>query len=189
MENEQFFKEPISNSGQQAVFDVIKKINTEALKLKREAKWMHSKHQVFTVSTILLGVSAPAVVTYSTGDLSQLWKIFAIILTAIATASATIRSVLRYSQRYSNAELTSLSLFHLQRQVQSKMYDVLNTVLEKFRDQKLYEIAAWADEQMFTITKSYVDKEVSAISQEQIKLTASPKIDDNQRIDESRVKN
>ena len=172
----------MENSGQEAVNDVIVKINLEALKLKKEAKWMHSKHQILTVSTILLGVIAPAVVTYSSASSPELWKLIAIIITATATASATIRSVLRYSQRYSNAELTSLSLFHLQRQVQAKMYDVLNTVIEKFRDQKLYEIAAWGDEQMYTIIKSYVDKEVTALTQEKIQLSEPPKIEDNQRM-------
>jgi len=178
----------MENSGQIAVQSVIEKIEKDAFNLKRDSKVFHSKHQILTVATILLGVCAPAVVTYTASpELATIWKIIAILITAIATASATIRSVLRYNQRYSNSELTSLSLSHLQRQVQAQMYDVLTTVQELYRDQKLYKIAGWADEEMYKIMKNYIDKEVAAMTQEQIKLTEPPKIEDSHRIDPTKI--
>src|ERR1017187_1358586 len=94
-----------------SIEELINQIDQEARRLRIHAKRMHFYHQIFTVSTILLGVSAPALVTYSPSNHTEVWKFFAIIITAFATASATIRTVLRFGERYSNSELASLELF------------------------------------------------------------------------------
>jgi len=95
----------------------------------------------FTILTILLGVSAPALVTVNKAGW---WELVAIVVTAFAAASATIRTVLRFSERYSNSALTSIALLDAEAQVQAKKEEVLTTVKDQFKEQKLFEVSAWA---------------------------------------------
>jgi hypothetical protein len=162
---------------------VIERIEKEATRLKGHAKKMHFSHHFFTVSTILLGVSAPALVTYTPLNYIETWKLIAIVFTAFATASATIRSVLRYGERYSNSELASLELDKLKSKVQGKTIDIIITVKEEFVASKLSELSTWASDQMFDIIKSYAEREVAAITKEKIELTEPPKIIQEEKID------
>lgn len=59
-------KESTSLSGTKndAIQVVAAEIRREADDRKAEARTMRTKHQFFTVMTILLGVAAPAIVTY-----------------------------------------------------------------------------------------------------------------------------
>jgi len=109
-----------------------------------------------------------------------------IVITAFASASATIRTVLRFSERHSNSALTSIALLDLEAQVHAKKQDVLTTVKDEFREQKLFEVSAWAQKQMFEIVKSYVEKDVSALTQERIEMVEPPKIEEHQELDHTK---
>lgn len=166
------------SAGDESVLQVTQEISSKARTLEQEASRNRFNHQLFTILTILLGISAPALVTYSPPPTVDVvwWKIIVILVTAFATAAATIRTVLRFSERYSNSALTSINLLDLEAKVHAKRQEVLTTVKDEFIEQKLYEISAWARAQMFEITKAYVEKEVSALTQESITLTEPPKI-------------
>jgi hypothetical protein len=173
-----------ASSEQDPVLDVASEIRSEVEDLKREASSMRDKHQFYTVITILLGVAAPAIVTYTPPvDFEFEWKIFAIIITAFATASATIRTVLRYSERYNNSALTAIALEDLWAELNAKRQEVLVQVKEEYRNQKLYEYSAWARKEMYSIKKTYVEKEVSAITKERVELTPPPPIAPDQKSD------
>jgi hypothetical protein len=175
------------SDGDESLRQVIGSISRKAAELESESRRLRRLYQTFTVLTILLGVSAPAVVTYTAPAAFEVWwKLFAIVVTAFATASATIRTVLRFSERYSNSALTSIALLDLEAQVQARHEDVLTTVKDEFREQKLFEVSAWARKQMFEIVKSYVEKDVSALTQERIALVEPPKIEEHQKIDNTK---
>jgi Protein of unknown function (DUF4231) len=76
-------------------YSVISELDRKAEKLEKEASSLRFRHQFYTVTTILLGVIAPATVSYAppNGVFTWQWKIIAIIITATATAAATIRTV------------------------------------------------------------------------------------------------
>ncbi len=169
----------------QSIEEGINAIGYEAKSLKMHAKRMNFYHQIFTVSTILLGVSAPAMVTYSPTSYAEVWKLVAIVITAFATASATMRTVLRFGERYSNSELASLELFNLKNKVQGKMKDILVTVKDEFIPLKISEISIWAGDQMFNIVKSYSEREVAALTKDKIELTEPPKINQEEKIDKT----
>ncbi len=173
--------------GNDSVLQATQEITSKARSLERESNRMRFSYQLFTVLTILLGVSAPAFVTYSPPATIDLvwWKIIVIAVTAFATAAATIRTVLRFSERYSNSALTSIALLDLEAKVHAKRQEVIKTVKTEFAEQKLYEVSAWARASMYEIIKKYVEKEVSALTQERITLEASPKIEPNEKIDET----
>ena len=169
------------------VLEVRSEIRAESAGLKRESKSMRFRHQFYTVTTILLGVIAPAVVTYTPPpDIILWWKPVAIVVTAIATASATIRTVLRYGDRYSNSALTAIALDDLLAQLNTKREEVLVQVKPEYIPQKLSEYAAWARKELFALKKAYVEKEVSAMTKERIEFSEPPAIATEQKTDPSR---
>ena len=127
--------------------DPVDAVASEILKnsngLENEAKWLRRWHQWFTGLTILLGVAAPAVVTYTPPvGIEFTWKIIAIVITAFATASATIRTVLRFSERYSNSALTAIALKELWAEVQATRQQVLTETKPEYLQQALFRTAA-----------------------------------------------
>ena len=133
--------ELLLSKGEQSVGRAAHEISAKARELEQESKHLRLYHQVFTILTILLGVSAPALVTVNKAGW---WELVAIVVTAFAAASATIRTVLRFSERYSNSALTSIALLDAEAQVQAKKEEVLTTVKDQFKEQKLFEVSAWA---------------------------------------------
>lgn len=164
-----------------SVNDATRAISDRASALSRDAGILRRAHQTFTVSTILLGVSVPALVTYSVHD--PQWALAAVVAAALGSAAATIRTVLRFNERYSNSALTSIALLDLDAQVRARQAEVGTSVKEEFVEQKLYEVAAWARRQMFEITKAYVEKELLALKQEHLKLEDPPAIESGQKAD------
>ncbi|GGC99417.1 DUF4231 domain-containing protein [Undibacterium terreum] len=171
-----------------AIVSVIKDIRDEAFELKCKAENMQMKHQFFTVLTILLGVAAPAFVTYNpSGNYYEMWwRLMAIVVTALASASATIRTVLRYGDRYANASLTSMALEELSAELDSKRSEVQRQVKPEFIEVKFAEYISWARKEMYGIKKLYVDKEVAATAKDKIELASAPVIDSNQKIDHTK---
>jgi hypothetical protein len=163
---------------------VANEIQIEAKELRQEAKGMRAKHQFFTTATILLGVAAPAFVTYTPrSDDELLWKLAAIVVTALASASATIRTVLRYGDRYANASLTSMALEDLYAELDTKRNEVLLQVKPEYVPVKLAEYSSWGRKEMYTIKKAYVEKEVAATAKDKIELQSAPAIHANETID------
>ncbi len=186
--NDDAFPSSPSSGAEQSVTKAASEISAKARELERESRRMRFYHQVFTILTILLGVSAPALVTVTANPSANAqsaiaWKVVAIVVTAFAAASATIRTVLRFSERYSNSALTSIALLDIEAQVQAKKEEVLMTVKDQFKEQKLFEVSGWARKQMFETIKGYVEKDVSALTTERIELAAAPKVEDYQRVD------
>lgn len=174
------------SAGASAIEGVIGDVNKKADSLERESHGMRSRQQASTVATIILGVSAPAIVTYSAPAEWWWWKILAIVITALGTASATIRTVLRYNERYSNSALAAIALRGVAAQLRGKREDVRISVKDEFREQKLFEFSVWGRQQEYEISKSYVERDVAASKQDQIKLGEVPVIDDAHRIDPTR---
>ncbi len=166
---------------------LMKDIHGKAEQLDREAKQMRRAHQLSTILTILLGVAAPAFVTYTPPANEIWWKLIAVAVTALGTASATIRTVLRYNERYSNAALTSIALYELEAEILAKWQDILLTIKSEFHRQKSYELEAWAQRQKLSIVKSYIEKDVMAITQDKIELTPLPPAPENQKNDPTRI--
>lgn len=171
------------------VLTVANEIQAEARGLKRDALRMRMKHQLFTVATILLGVAAPAFVTYTPPQGSGVevwWKLAAIVVTALASASATIRTVLRYGDRYANSSLTSMALEDIYAELHTKRNEVRLQVKQEYRDVKLAEYSSWGRKEMYTIMKGYVEKEVAATAKDKIELLPAPAIQPEQKIDPSK---
>jgi hypothetical protein len=146
----------INVKAEDSVNQAVMEINGKARSLENEAGRLRNYHQIFTILTILLGVSAPALVSYSPSEpIVWWWKMLTIGVTALASASATIRTVLRFGERYSSAALTSITLLDIEAQVQAKQQEVIMTVKEEFQSQKLFEVSGWARKQMFEATRSY----------------------------------
>jgi hypothetical protein len=179
--------ENVSN-GSEALVQISEEIVGKARRLEREASRMRSYHQLFTILTILLGIGAPALVTYTppaTVD-TVVWKLIVIFTTAFATGIATVRTILRFDERYSNSALTSISLLELDAKIHAMWQEVLVTVKEQYLEQKLYEIASWARSQMLEFTRKYVEKEISTLTQERSTLGEPPRIEPEKMTESAR---
>src|SRR5260370_32965016 len=61
--NDDAFPSSPSSGAEQSVTKAASEISAKARELERESRRMRIYHQVFTILTILLGISAPALVT------------------------------------------------------------------------------------------------------------------------------
>ncbi|NIB45211.1 DUF4231 domain-containing protein [Pseudomaricurvus alkylphenolicus] len=129
------------------------------------AERLRKLNSFFNVSTIILGVSAPAFVTYQTQqeDASQLLVFVSIILVAVASATATLRGVLRWSERFGYTALTSLYLQELSSSVKLEKEDIIQTVKKELINEKLSELNRNAQKRRGEIIRGYLEKEVAAV--------------------------
>ena len=168
--------------GEKSLNETIEKINKKAKELEEQGYKMRCRHQRVTVLTILLGVTAPALVTFSITinsiitnvDLQILVQIPTVVITAFASAFATIKTVLRFSERYSNSALTSLALFQLANKIQHEKANAL-MLQEQFHQTKFFEIAAKGYEEFYKTNKNYVEQDVAAATQETQQLSETQK--------------
>ena len=175
----------MTNADLDPIEATVDEIRKESESLQSEASRMKFRHHFFTVTTILLGVAAPAFVSYTPPkDFNEVWwKLLVIAITAFATASATLRTVLRFGDRFSNSALTAIAMDELCAELCAKRFEVLHQVKEEFVQQKLFEFASWGKKQMYTIKKAYVEKEVAATTKDRIELVQAPAITHDQKAD------
>ena len=179
-------------TGESSLDKTVSKINEKADKLEGQGRKMRRWHQWVTVLTILLGVTAPALVTFSATNPRTEWQILAVIITAFASAFATIKSVLRFSERYSNSALTSLALSRLAKKILFKRAEAAFEIdnYEKLQ-MRFYKIAVEGDDEFYEINKNYVEQEVSTVIQETQKLAEFQKTKnvESQKTENEEVKN
>ena len=118
--------------------DIAQDRSTYSLRAER----LRKLNSFFNVTTIILGVAAPAFVTYQTQqkDASDLLIFLSIILVAVASATATLRGVLRWSERFGYTALTSLYLQELESSVKLEMEDIIYSVKVELVYEKLSEL-------------------------------------------------
>ncbi len=94
---------------------------------RRKASYLKKTNTAFRTVSALLGVLAPAIVTYQTQVQSDSWKLVAILATALAGASATLQSTFRWGEAYRNNRLTALRLEVLLLNLDFSSQDALDT--------------------------------------------------------------
>ena len=85
-------------------------------------------HVISKTVIVLLGVTAPALVTYQTQIDSNRWKLIAVVATALAGGSATLQSAFRWGETYKNHRLTALKLEKLLIELDYSRQDALNII-------------------------------------------------------------
>jgi hypothetical protein len=141
----------------------IENITQKANDLKKESTSLQTKHSVFVFATIVGGVIAPALVTYTP---NWYWKLAAIIVTAIVAASASLRTAFKWGDRYGNAALASLALEELASSTRLQIAKIANTVKSEFIYQELLTLNTNALQQMYNTVREHLGKEMAVVAQE-----------------------
>jgi hypothetical protein len=113
----------------EALLQSIEEIGAERHEFASQAQWLKRINSFFNVSIVLLGVGAPAVVTYLTQqpvpDPSLTLK--TIIIVAVAGAFATLRGFLKWGEKYGFAVMTAMKLRELEANARLEMEEILHT--------------------------------------------------------------
>jgi hypothetical protein len=119
--------------------------NVKERRSKRQRQW----DLILRVTTAILAVIAPALVTYSTTSPSEYFKLAAIILSGLAGVGATIQTILALQQNYVRNAVDALDLVDLKAQLEidrdtalkmkfteqnAALAVALNTATKKHRD-------------------------------------------------------
>lgn len=117
------------------ISNAISEIENEAKKLSHDAKWNRRNHVIFNTLIIVLGVAAPALVTFQTYVADPMFQLSAIALTAIVGATATLRGFFRFSEHFILDSKASLELKQLASETNSKLSTL---IMSTNRDNEWY---------------------------------------------------
>jgi hypothetical protein len=119
-------EEQIHRAASRLQFD-RERIVQELTTSRRKAAYLKNINTVFRTFTALLGVLAPALVTYQTQVPTDTWKLAAILTTVLVGTSATLQSTFRWGEAYRNHRLTALRLEVLLLNLDFASQDALDT--------------------------------------------------------------
>ncbi len=93
----------------------LDRIREEANRYNRAKDHSAAYNRWFRSMLAILGVAAPALVTFQTQPVAQYWyvQLPVIAVIAIAGAAATLQNIFRWDERYRRTLLSSLSLYEL----------------------------------------------------------------------------
>ncbi|MDT8324440.1 MAG: hypothetical protein RRA94_10030 [Bacteroidota bacterium] len=113
----------------QALLQSIDEIGAERHEFASQAQWLKRINSFFNVSIVLLGVAAPAVVTYLTQQPTQdpSLTLKTIVIVGVAGAFATLRGVLKWGEKYGFAVMTAMKLRELEANARLEMEEILHT--------------------------------------------------------------
>ncbi len=107
----------------------IEEVGAERHDFAQRAYWLKHLGGFLDVSIVLLGVSAPALVTYLTQQPvpDPSLTLYTIIVVAVAGAFATMRSVLKWGEKYGFAMMTAMKLRELEANARLEMEEILHS--------------------------------------------------------------
>jgi hypothetical protein len=106
--------------------DTIARIDAEVRAYKIKQRRNGAANTWFRAILAVLGVGAPALVTYQTQvEGEPLLVLLTIGLTALAGAAANLQAIFRWGERYTRAMLTALNLEELSSNTKAAMQEIL----------------------------------------------------------------
>lgn len=132
MDESSGFKEDTMNLNQralQALTESIEEISSESREFSRQAGWLKRLDSLFNVAIVILGVAAPAIVTYLTQQnrLDPVLTMRTILLVAVTGAVAMLRGVMRFGEKYGYTVMTAMKLRELESNARLEMEEIIHT--------------------------------------------------------------
>lgn len=136
----------------------IEELGRERHEFANRAQWLKRINGFFNVSLVLLGVSAPAVVTYMTQQpiTDPSLTLQTVLLVAVFGAFATMRVVMKWGERYSYAVMTSMKLRELEASARLEMEEILHTANELMMFGKLSALNSDIQQQWTEIIRRHL---------------------------------
>ncbi len=168
--------------------ETIKDIKKDRTSYSKKGERLRILNSFFNVSTVILGVAAPAFVTFQTQQSGPgILMYISIFLVAIAGATATLRGVLRWGERFGYTTLTALALRELETTTQLDREDILTTVKDEFICGKIFELNRKTQHRRSEIIKRYLEREVAVVEKvesDHIKIDTHEKKTDDVEVGE-----
>ena len=148
-----------------ALDQTIDRVAEDAKQYEVRAARQRNYHVIFRAVTAILGVAAPALVTYQTQVAGELFKLLAILLTGIAGAAATLQATFGWGESYGRTQLTALALRELESDMRMRKESALDTTdqMKKYSDVRGLNGSGYQRWQQ--IIRLQIETEVSIVTQ------------------------
>ena len=149
----------------QAVLDdTLRRISHEAALYRHRAQNQRLYHTSFGATLAVLGVAAPALVTYQTQHQSATFQLIAIFLTGVVGAAGALQATFRWGDRFRRTSLTALALEELESNTQLARNDIFDTDDAIKIYQKAYELNVSSQKELQRIVRQHIEGEVALVS-------------------------
>ena len=156
-----------------ALDKTITRVAIEAKSFTSKASNQQRYHLWFKAISAVLGVIAPALVTYQTSVESAPYYLLTIVLVGIAGASATLQATFGWGEKYGRTRLTALALEELESDLVVAREDILDSDDGLKIYQKLRSLNEKASETRKDIYRKQIEAEVQIVTKEE----EAPKLD------------
>jgi|CXWL01.1.fsa_nt_gi hypothetical protein len=123
-------------------------------------------HKWFSATLALVGVAAPAFVTYVTGEQGTGLRLAAILLTAIASATASLQTTFRWGDKYRRTSLTALALRELESTTQLSILELTDSIDELQVYKGAYTLNEAVERRLQKIIRKHIEGEVALVGPE-----------------------
>jgi hypothetical protein len=146
--------------------ETVDRIEGAAAAEQARSKRLRWSNSVFSFAAAILGVGAPALVTYfaQSPNGSSTLKVVAILSAAFAGATTVLLNTFRWGQRYGQSSLAAISLRELASSTRLRLHDIKRTTNAEAIPEKLHLINHESQKQMFDILRSVVQNEAAIFS-------------------------
>lgn len=151
----------------EALDQTIQRISKEAIRFTRQASSQQRYHTWFKAITAVLGVAAPALVTYQTSVASSPYYLLTIFLVGIAGASATLQATFGWGEKYGRTRLTALALEELESDLLVAREDILDSDDNLKIYQRLRSLNEQASDKRKDIYRKQIEAEVQIVTKEE----------------------
>ena len=157
----------------EALDQTIQRVSKEAIRFRRQASSQQRNHMWFKAITAVLGVAAPALVTYQTSVELAPYYLLTIFLVGVAGASATLQATFRWGEKYGRTRLTALALEEIESDLLMAKEDILDSDDKLKIYQKLRSLNEQASNKRKDIYRKQIEAEVQIVTMEE----APPKLE------------
>jgi hypothetical protein len=157
-----------------AIGSSLNDIKVQVSEYRKIANRNRRLHVGFATLLAVLGVAAPALVTYQTQVDNEWLKLSAILLTSLVGASAVLQATFGWNDAYRRSSLTALALDELQANAESQLTESLATTDRLASTIRLSELRTGLHREKRRILREQIEAELSIASHES--STASPRV-------------
>lgn len=138
---------------------LLQDVENEARDYRQRAYRLQWIHNVFSAMVAVLGVAAPALVTYQTQVDDPLFKLLAIILSAIVGASTALQATFRWGDQYRQTRRTAFDLDALKAKAEFQKQEIMETTDFVVAYRKMNELLGFCQRELIRIKQNHIESE------------------------------
>ena len=144
---------------------LLNEIKRLADSYERKAARLHRASTVSKALIAVLGVTAPALVTYQTQQANPIVAVLAIAITGIAGSATALQAAFRWGDGFGRASLTALALRRLARTIELQKVNAMETTDDLQRYFAIRKLVEEVTAEVDRIISQQIEAEVAVVSQ------------------------